>query len=40
MNSPQRFFDARMSLTTNVALAVFAGLAMTGVTAIYFWVRG
>jgi hypothetical protein len=39
-NSPQLLLDAKVSLVTNVALAVLAGLAMTGVTAIYFWVRG
>lgn len=39
-NSPQLFLDARVSLATNVALAVLAGLAMTGVAAIYFWIRG
>jgi hypothetical protein len=38
-NSPQLFLDAKVSLATNVALAVLAGLAMTGVTAVYFWVR-
>lgn len=38
-NSPQLFLDAKVSLATNVALAVLAGLAMTGVTAVYFRVR-
>jgi hypothetical protein len=38
-NSPQLFLDARVRLVTNVALAVLAGLAMTGVTAIYFWFK-
>lgn len=38
-NSPQLFLDAKMSLITNLALAVLAGLTLTGVTAVYFWVR-
>ena len=39
-NDAQRFLDAKLSLVTNVVLAVLAGLAMAGVTALYFWVRG
>ena len=39
-NDAQRFLDAKVSLVTNVVLAVLAGLAMVGVTALYFWVRG
>ncbi|MCU0503789.1 MAG: hypothetical protein MUC51_18880 [Anaerolineae bacterium] len=39
-NDAQRFLDAKVSLVTNIVLTVLAGLAMVGVTAVYFWVRG
>lgn len=39
-NSPQLFLDAKVSLATNLALAGLVGFAMTGVMAVYFWVRG
>lgn len=39
-NAPQLFDDAKASLLTNLLLSLLSGLAMTGVTVLYFWVRG
>lgn len=39
-NSPAFLADARVSLLSNVVMAVVGALAMTGVTALYFWLRG
>ena len=39
-NAPVLYFDAQMNLASNVVTAVAGGLAMTGVTALYYWLRG
>lgn len=38
-NAPLLFDDAKVSLFTNLLLSLLSGLAMTGVTALYFWLR-
>jgi len=39
-NAPSLFDDAKVGLFTNLLLSLLSGLAMTGVTALYFWLRG
>lgn len=39
-NAPHLFDDAMVSLFTNLLLSLLSGLAMTGVTGLYFWLWG
>lgn len=39
-NAPLLFDEAKVSLFTNLLLALLNGLTLTGLTAIYFWLRG
>jgi len=39
-NAASLFDDAQVSLLTNLLLSLLSGLVMTGVTALYFWLRG